>query len=367
MKKIILCTLPLLLLTGCLGGKEKKVKAFAEKVAVYLNADMVDSLEAVYPGAIFNTLEPVRTDSIRVEKTGDETFIVNYSSSQWIEVKGDGKGKFEIVKSKGLAAFPEEKYEIALKTGMIDESTDDVIAQERMNDNGFFEWVSVNTKQPIELTPGKVSHTSGVDLYGRPCEGAVDRMTCTVTNNTSQPISGSDYDITYNYSFYRCSDGTVPDGHATGKVKGIDLAPGATGKINIAAMDYGLRNVGIKYNVPMEKLFKGYSPFTGNEYQEYKAGNAGSSNVTSQQPVQEEGYDWLSQRPVSANDLRGKTKEELRIMRNWIYARHGYIFSSSDLTDYFSKFPWYNPVSKNVVGQLNKTELDNVEFIRSYE
>jgi hypothetical protein len=38
----------------------------------------------------------------------------------------------------------------------------------------------------------------------------------------------------------------------------------------------------------------------------------------------------------------------LRLLRNMIYARHGYRFSSPDLTAFFSRFGWYNPRFDNV-------------------
>ncbi|MFA5122223.1 YARHG domain-containing protein [Zavarzinia sp.] len=43
------------------------------------------------------------------------------------------------------------------------------------------------------------------------------------------------------------------------------------------------------------------------------------------------------------NDMAGKTAWELDIMRNEIFARHGYIFKRNDLSDYFSNQPWYRP------------------------
>lgn len=78
-------------------------------------------------------------------------------------------------------------------------------------------------------------------------------------------------------------------------------------------------------------------------------------------------YDWLCQRRVTESDLEGKSKEELRIMRNYIFARHGYIFKSKDLKKYFKQFDWYSPKSKKIPSDLNQIELDNMSFIKSYE
>lgn len=355
--KSFLIFLGIIGLISC-GGKMKEARIFGEKFASYANSNQMDSIRAVYPTANFEEVLPLSTDSISVEEEGDGNFRINFSSGKWIDIEIDGNGNITVLDSKGVAKFPEEKYEIAMQTGMLNNSTTDVKAQELLNDEGYFVWLSKNMKQPITLTKGKISKKSGVDLMGRMCEGAVERMTCTVTNNTDKPISGKDYEITYEYSYWNCSDGSVPDGHAKEKKKGVDLGPGESATINIAIMDYGLKNVELKYNVPVEQLYNGMNPYTGNEYQEYLKEAAENSNTN---------FDWLSTREVTPKDLENKTKEQLRIMRNWIYARHGYIFKSPDLQEYFSQFSWYEPTSSNVTPELNKIELSNIQLIQAYE
>lgn len=78
-------------------------------------------------------------------------------------------------------------------------------------------------------------------------------------------------------------------------------------------------------------------------------------------------YDWLSERYATPSDVAGLNKDELRIMRNYIFARHGYIFKSQDLKDYFSNYYWYEPLYNNVTPMLNDTELRNIDFIKRYE
>ena len=46
-------------------------------------------------------------------------------------------------------------------------------------------------------------------------------------------------------------------------------------------------------------------------------------------------------RRVTEADLRGKSKWELDVMRNEIYARYGRGFDRSDLQEYFYQQPWY--------------------------
>ncbi len=67
-------------------------------------------------------------------------------------------------------------------------------------------------------------------------------------------------------------------------------------------------------------------------------------------------------------ELAPLTSQQLRLLRNSIYARHGRYFKSEDLQRYFSQFDWYQPYREEI-GQndLSPTELHNVELIRSYE
>ncbi len=67
-------------------------------------------------------------------------------------------------------------------------------------------------------------------------------------------------------------------------------------------------------------------------------------------------------------DIDYMSKEELRIIRNAIFAHHGKIFKSQDLTDLFSKYEWYNPSVENVsMEELNEIEKANLRLIQSYE
>lgn len=67
------------------------------------------------------------------------------------------------------------------------------------------------------------------------------------------------------------------------------------------------------------------------------------------------------------DEVLGKlSTNELSLARNEIYARHGYIFKSSDLNKYFSTKSWYNP-DPTYNGALNEIEKYNINFIKSKE
>jgi hypothetical protein len=58
---------------------------------------------------------------------------------------------------------------------------------------------------------------------------------------------------------------------------------------------------------------------------------------------------------------------QLRIIRNTIYAKHGYIFNSIDLQQYFSQFSWYSGTKTNVDNELTENDRILIDFIREIE
>lgn len=78
-------------------------------------------------------------------------------------------------------------------------------------------------------------------------------------------------------------------------------------------------------------------------------------------------YAFTSERLLTYDDIKGLTKRDLSIMRNEIFARHGYIFKSESLRNYFEAQPWYEGLYHDVSSMLSEIELKNVEFIKKEE
>ena len=70
---------------------------------------------------------------------------------------------------------------------------------------------------------------------------------------------------------------------------------------------------------------------------------------------------------ISDFDLAILSNSDLRILRNMIYAKYGNIFSSSDLTNYYSNFAWYKPSKKVKDSDLTEEELKLIERIKIFE
>lgn len=81
-------------------------------------------------------------------------------------------------------------------------------------------------------------------------------------------------------------------------------------------------------------------------------------------------FPYFMTRPVTGNDLKGKSDWELDIMRNEIFARHGRRFKRSDLQNHFYKQKWYVPkFAPEDFPHLLLTELQrrNAAFILDYQ
>jgi hypothetical protein len=74
-----------------------------------------------------------------------------------------------------------------------------------------------------------------------------------------------------------------------------------------------------------------------------------------------------SMRLLTAEDVNNLYKDELRYMRNEIYARHGYSFKLSDVRQMFEGFDWYMPVSTDVRKKLSSVEVKNEKLIKNFE
>lgn len=72
-------------------------------------------------------------------------------------------------------------------------------------------------------------------------------------------------------------------------------------------------------------------------------------------------------KPFDEAALNNLGSADLSILRNSIYARYGYIFSTKEFSDYFTKFSWYKPTSKNVEDKINDIDNKNIKAILDVE
>ncbi|MEM7373315.1 MAG: YARHG domain-containing protein [Bacteroidota bacterium] len=72
-------------------------------------------------------------------------------------------------------------------------------------------------------------------------------------------------------------------------------------------------------------------------------------------------------RLYTEDELSGLSEQELRIKRNDIFARHGYMFRSEDLQAHYSKQNWYRPSLENVDNLLTTQDKQNIQLILRLE
>jgi hypothetical protein len=80
-----------------------------------------------------------------------------------------------------------------------------------------------------------------------------------------------------------------------------------------------------------------------------------------------DGDSYMLDNQLTPDSLLCFSREDLRILRNYIYAKYNYKYSSADLTNFFSKFRWYKATEDNVDNRLTEIDKRNIQFIQELE
>ncbi|WP_010182833.1 YARHG domain-containing protein [Aquimarina agarilytica] len=70
---------------------------------------------------------------------------------------------------------------------------------------------------------------------------------------------------------------------------------------------------------------------------------------------------------LSKNEVENLKKGDLTIIRNTIYARHGYSFKNRPLRVFFDAQSWYIPVHTNIKNDFTELEKKNIKLLLKYE
>jgi hypothetical protein len=74
-----------------------------------------------------------------------------------------------------------------------------------------------------------------------------------------------------------------------------------------------------------------------------------------------------SSRLLTEEDVANRLKEELEVMRNEIYARHGYSFDNKKMRQRFDTTEWYVPMGIDIRANLTDIEVQNIDLLYQYE
>lgn len=244
-------------------SSDNEVRDFAKFFVEKISLNQVDSLKRFYPDIVkAETFADLQSDTILVTETSPGTFEVRLTPSVLLIANRSENGQINIMGSQGLFAYPESKMEMAKKTGMWNENISDSEFADRMQDKGFEKYLSDRASSLTSniLSIGKLRDV-GTDSY----------MMQSITNNTDQPISASDYNIVVR---------TNREGRgATYSTKsGKDIPPRGSASFQ---MIFGMNENGwdvweesdeitsVKFKIPEDQLMERFASFTGNEYQDY--------------------------------------------------------------------------------------------------
>lgn len=256
-----------LLIVACSGGgskltPEEEVRNYGKYFVEKLSANELDSLKASYPEIVnADSIVPLKTDSIFVEETAPGKFNVTLSKGINLKVDRDEDGEITVTESKGLFAFPADKVEMAKKTGMWDDNLNDAQLNQRMKDDGFFNW----------LKEAKTVNTSDIIALGKTeGDGYWTRGFRYVVNKTDQPIKGSDYQVIKKYSYSIFNGWDVDVNSGTEVLRGKDIPPHGSVKFEFSSSNHGEEEIkSVKLKLSQEEIQERFAPYTGKEYQEY--------------------------------------------------------------------------------------------------
>nr|WP_315031608.1 YARHG domain-containing protein [uncultured Chryseobacterium sp.] len=73
-----------------------------------------------------------------------------------------------------------------------------------------------------------------------------------------------------------------------------------------------------------------------------------------------------SKQKLTEKDLKNLRKLDLEIIKNSVFARHGYSFKKETYRNFFEQTDWYIPVSNNVDNELSPLEKENVALLNRF-
>jgi hypothetical protein len=213
----------------------------------------------------------------------------------------------------------------------------------------------------------KVYGTSIVSGNIRPFEGSLKKTDSTLYVVVNEP--GNDkYDGVFKFNFNKGED----------SIKGIWLANDK--KLPVKKRDFNLTTRVFKYNP--NNNFKDdsgdYSDDIGIvDWETYKnmkekytddEGNTSEFDVTKQRYSSDIVFKMnASTQKLTEKQLKNLHKLDLELLRNAIYARHGFTFKNKTARQFFNDQTWYVPLYDNVENELTPLEKENIALLKRFE
>ena len=373
-RKLLVCNLILMALTliSCDANKGK-VEELANQFITAVNNQDKATIYSLYPNAknIENMTLPdnIQTGEINIEKNDSNYYVANINNDrqQRLVFKVDDN-RISLVETFSVLQLDSAATELAIKTGVPMKKLSDIQLSNLFNEDGKF--IALLKEKYANVINGNLNSETGTYSANRNYGGSVS-VTQPIRNNGSVPVKAEEYNVEF---YFYC-----PNGTAAGMKKiepGVNLEPGegytyylspGSGYVNACYEDDFNWRVSFVYKnlSPIASLLK-YVKFSGDEYDNYAEEIAKSKDNSNSNDL----YEIVSERKLTEDDLKDLSKEELSILRNTIYAKHGYIFKKKELEEHFNSQDWYKGTSTDmnkVSSEFNDSEIYNVKFIKDHE
>lgn len=100
----------------------------------------------------------------------------------------------------------------------------------------------------------------------------------------------------------------------------------------------------------------------------YYSPSTGTRSAGGALPDDDDLHFWpLDRFAISATDLDRLTQDEIDIIRNEAFARHGYVFTTDAWIEFFEEYDWYHPDPSFTEDRFSKLEKQNIDTIVLYE
>ena len=364
--------LAIVTLSSCDENKGK-AKEIAEQFANAVNNKDKATIFDLFPNAKdMPNMTPI--NKINVENISvmydDSTKVYNafYESDKnhYIVLKMDSVMNMQIIDSYHVFKLDSIVYELALKTGVpVNQLTDIQLCDLMREESGFINGISYGQSLNTILEVESVSfdwdrYSSSPTLYA------------IIKNKTKNIIKGVDYKIEF-FLYYKYTDIK----YLTLVAEGKDISAGGRERIQILCDgvedvgDIG-NNTNVEYqfvynNLSLfEQLLK-YGDLNGGEYNFYIEVN---QRLDEDMEKLNKLVDIVSKQKLTEVDIKDLLPINLRLLRNSIYAKHGYIFGDKTIAVFFEEKPWYKGKTKDmnkISNEFNENEKYNVKFIKEHE
>jgi len=118
----------------------------------------------------------------------------------------------------------------------------------------------------------------------------------------------------------------------------------------------------------LQQYFGGQMWYDPNEeFKDEEMTGADKTNVETIVAYENKLHNQISTKPITRALLQGLFVEDVRKMRDEIYARHGKVFKNEWTQKYFASFDWYKPDPKFTEASLTSVENQNLTTIAAYE